>query len=83
MILLARLAVDTAEQGRGLGEAMLVEALARSCEAAGMIGARAVLVHAKNDEARAFYARYGFEPSPTDPLHLMLLMKDARKTLEG
>ena len=61
VILLARLAVDTAEQGRGLGEAMLVEALARSCEAAGMIGARAVLVHAKNDEARAFYARYGFE----------------------
>lgn len=83
VILLVRLAVDAAEQGRRLGEAMLVDALARSCEAAETIGARAILVHAKDDEARAFYARYAFEQSPTDPLHLMLLMKDVRKTLEG
>jgi GNAT superfamily N-acetyltransferase len=81
VILLARLAVDEREQGKRLGEAMLLEALARSAEAAETIGARAVLVHAKDDEARSFYRHYGFEPSPTDPLHLMLLMKDIRRSL--
>jgi hypothetical protein len=39
------------------------------------------LVHAKDDRARAFYLRRGFEPSPTHPLHLVMLMKDIRKTL--
>ena len=65
----------------GLGAAMLVEALARSAAAADVIGARAVLVHTVDERARAFYERYGFEPSPTDPLHLVMLMKDIRKTL--
>ena len=46
------------------------------------IGARAVLVHAKDDDARNFYQRYDFEPSPTDPLHLFLLMKDLRVALK-
>ena len=81
VILLARLAVDTSEQGQHLGEAMLIEALAKSAAAADAIGARAVLVHAKDASARGFYERYGFEESPTDPLHLMLLIKDVRKTL--
>lgn len=81
VILLARLAVDVSEQGHGLGEAMLVEALARSSAAADVIGARAVLVHAVDERARAFYLQFGFEPSPTDPLHFVLLMKDIRKTL--
>jgi GNAT superfamily N-acetyltransferase len=82
-ILLGRLAVDRGVQGRGFGEALLVEALARAAGAADMIGARAVLVHAASDRARSFYLRYGFEPSPTDPLHLILLMKDIRKTLRA
>lgn len=82
VVLLARLAVDVSEQGRGLGEAMLVDALARSVSAADVIGARAVLVHAKGERARSFYARYGFESSPTDPLHLVLLMKDVRRNLK-
>jgi predicted N-acetyltransferase YhbS len=81
VILLARLAVDVSEQGRGLGETLLVEALRRSAAAADIIGARAVIVHAKDRQARSFYERYGFERSPTNPLHLMLLMKDVRKSL--
>jgi hypothetical protein len=60
---------------------MLVQALARSADAASLIGVRAVLVHAKDATARGFYVRYGLEPSPTHPLHLLLLMKDIRKTL--
>jgi GNAT superfamily N-acetyltransferase len=81
VILLARLAVDLRGQGRGLGEAMLVDALRRCVAAADVIGARAVIVHAKDAQARSFYARYGFEPSPTNPLHLLLLVKDVRKSL--
>jgi predicted N-acetyltransferase YhbS len=81
VIVLARLAVDLAEQGRHLGEHMLVQALGRSAEAASLIGVRAVLVHAQDVATRGFYERYGFEPSPTHPLHLVLLMKDVRKTL--
>ena len=83
VILLARLAVDASEQGQGLGETMLLDALAKCAGAAGAIGARAVLVHAKDDRARAFYERYGFEPSPTHPLHLIMLMKDVRKSLSS
>jgi len=81
VIVLARLAVDLTEQGHGLGEQMLLQALARSAEAASLIGVRAVLVHAKDEAATGFYERYGFEPSPTHPLHLLLSMKDIRKTL--
>jgi GNAT superfamily N-acetyltransferase len=81
VVLLARLAVDLHEQGRGLGEAMLVDALRRCAQAADTIGARAVLVHAKDERARGFYVRYGFEPSPTNPLHLVVLMKDVRVSL--
>ena len=81
VIVLARLAVDLTEQGQGLGEQMLVQALARSADVASLIGVRAVLVHAKDATARGFYERYGFEPSPTHPLHLLLLMKDIRTSL--
>jgi GNAT superfamily N-acetyltransferase len=81
-VLLARLAVDLQHQGRGVGRSLLQDALGRALAAAEAIGARAVLVHAKDDEARAWYERYGFAPSPTDPLHLLLLMKDIRATLE-
>ena len=83
VVVLARLAVDRAEQGHGLGEHMLLQALARAAEAASLIGARVVLVHAKDDCARAFYLRCGFGPSPTHSLHLIMLMKDIRKTLGG
>jgi epoxyqueuosine reductase len=80
-ILLRRLAVDTPEQGHGLGEAVLVEALSRCLQAADTMFARAVLAYAPTARARAFYERYGFETSPTDPKHLVVRMKDIRKSL--
>lgn len=81
VILLARLAVDRREHGNGLGKALLKDALIRAAGAATAIGARAVLVHAKDEEARTFYEHFDFEPSPTDPLHLFLLMKDLQRTV--
>ena len=81
VILLSRLAVDRKEQGVGLGRHLLRDAILRSVEAAEVIGVRALLVHALHDEARTFYTRFDFEPSPTDPLHLLLLIKDARALL--
>jgi len=60
---------------------MLLDALRRALPGAEVIGGRAVLVHAKDDDARQFYLRHGFEPSPTDPLHMLMLMKDIRHTL--
>jgi GNAT superfamily N-acetyltransferase len=80
VILLARLAVDISEQGKGIGAHMLLDALRRAVEGAEVIGGRAVLVHAKDEEARAFYLQFGFEASPTDDLHLLILVKDLRKT---
>lgn len=81
VILLSRLAVDRQEQGSGLGQNLLRDAILRAVEASEIIGVRALLVHALHDKARAFYSHFDFEPSPTDPLHLLLLMKDARSLL--
>ncbi len=82
VILLSRLAVDRAEQGHGLGAHLLRDAITRSVAAADLIGIRAVLVHALHNQARAFYTHFDFEPSATDPLHLLLLIKDARAALD-
>lgn len=76
-ILLSRLAVDRKEQGHGLDKNLLRDAILRSAGASEIIGVRA-LVHALDDTARALYAHFDFIPSPTDPLHLLLLIKDAR-----
>lgn len=78
VMLLARLAIDRSEQKKGLGRALLKDALLRTGQAADIAGIRALLVHAKDDEARAWYEAFDFEPSPTDPYHLFLLMKDLR-----
>ena len=78
VILLSRLAVDRKAQNCGLGKNLLRDAILRSVEASEIIGVRALLVHALHDNARAFYAHFDFERSTTDPLHLLLLMKDAR-----
>jgi GNAT superfamily N-acetyltransferase len=80
-ILLSRLAIDLKEQGRGLGKHLLRDAIGRCVQVADTIGVRAMLVHALHDDARAFYSYFEFEPSPTDPLHLLLLIKDARALL--
>jgi predicted N-acetyltransferase YhbS len=80
-ILIGRLAVDSDHQGSQLGRSLTQDALLKSATAADSIGARAVIVHAISDRAVHFYERFGFEPSPTDPRHLILLMKDLRKLL--
>lgn len=82
VILLAKLAVDKDEKGTGLGKALLKDALARIARAADIVGARAVLVHVIDEQARKFYEHFDFEPSPIHELQLMLLMKDLRKALE-
>ncbi len=80
-VLLARLAVDRRPQGAGLGTCLLQDAMLRCLQAADAVGIRVLLVHAK-EEAREWYLRYGVEPSPTDELHLLLLMKDLRAFVE-
>jgi GNAT superfamily N-acetyltransferase len=81
VILVARLGLDRSMQGTGLGGDLLKDALARCAGAASDIGGRAVLVHAKVDEAAAFYRRYGFEALPENPRHLYILMKDLRASI--
>jgi GNAT superfamily N-acetyltransferase len=76
VILLARLAVDSIEQGGGLGAALLKDALIRTMQAAEIAGLRGVLVHAKDDSAKRFYEKFGFEPSPIDAYHLFLRLSD-------
>ena len=77
-LLLTRLAVDRKEQGNNLGASLLQDAIRRSVAAADIVGIRVVLVHALTERARDFYVHAGFDDSPTDPLHLYLLLKDAR-----
>jgi GNAT superfamily N-acetyltransferase len=82
VILLTRLGVDVDEQGRGLGKALVKDALQRVATASGDIGIRALLIHAETEEARTFYLHIAeFEASPTDPVHLFLLMKDLKATV--
>ncbi len=83
VILMARFALDLSEQGKGYGKLLFRDALLRALAGAEAIGGRAFLVHAKDEEARAFYARFGMEASPTNPLHLFLLFKDIRKSLDA
>lgn len=75
-VLLGRLAVDAENQGLGLAAAILKHFVLKSIEVAEVTGVRLPLVHAKDDTARRFYLRYGFEPSPVDDMTLMLLVKD-------
>jgi predicted N-acetyltransferase YhbS len=81
VILLARLAVDVSEKGKGLGAGLLKDALLRTLQAAEIAGLRAMLVHAKDDAAKTFYQKYGFVLSPTDEYHLLLKLSDIRASL--
>lgn len=78
VILLARMAVTKPHLGSGLklGAVLLRDAFLKTLNASKGIGVRALLVHAKDDEAASFYRYFGFETSPTHPLHLMILVKD-------
>ncbi len=78
-ILLARFATDQSVQGKGLGSALMKDIFLRSIIVADEIGSRALLVHAKNEAAKTWYSRWDFEESPTDDLHLWMLIKDIRK----
>ena len=81
VMILARLAVDRGHQGHGLGRALLKDALLRTAQAADIAGIRCLLVHAKDDAARRWYPSWDFESSPSDPHHLVLMLKDLRKLL--
>jgi len=78
VMILTRLAVDLQHQGAGLGKALLRDALLRTAQAADFAGIRALLVHGKDEAARNWYLNWEFDPSPSDPLHLYLLMKDIK-----
>lgn len=82
VVIITRLGADRLAQGTGLGRALFVDALRRVAAASEVIGVRAFLIHCESDAAREFYLRLAkFDPSPTDPMHLLLLMKDLRRAL--
>lgn len=80
-LLISRFAVDVSQQGHGLGRQLLRDALVRVVKVADDVGVRALHVHAKNPQARAFYASVGFTPSPVDDAHLQLPIKTIRASL--
>ena len=83
IMLLARLAIDHRWQRQGVGKALLKDAMLRTLQAADIAGIRAFAVHAKEGEARRFYLKFDFVPSPSDPMHLFVLLKDVRRIISG
>lgn len=81
IMLVGRLGVDKDQSGKGLGKGLLVDALRRTVQVADIASLRAVLVHAKDEPAQAFYEHFGFTPFPTKPLTLYVLLKDVRKMM--
>ena len=81
VILLARMAVDQSAQGKRLGEGLLIDALQRSLDLSGSLGAHAVAVDALDDSAVAFYVKYGFAPLLDSPQHLFLPVATIEKVL--
>jgi GNAT superfamily N-acetyltransferase len=76
--ILGRLAVDKSFQGKGLGVALLQDAVLRTAQAGGILGIRGLLVHALSMEAKTFYEHHGFVASPTQPMTLILSLKGHR-----
>ncbi|HWG19193.1 MAG TPA: GNAT family N-acetyltransferase [Terracidiphilus sp.] len=83
MMLLARLAVHKDWQRKGVGRALLKDAVLRTLQAADIAGIRALAVHAKDEQARRYYEQFDFVASPADSLHLVVLLKDIRKRIGG
>jgi GNAT superfamily N-acetyltransferase len=83
IMLLARLAVALSSQGQGVGKGLLRDAMQRTIQAADIAGIRAFAVHAKDEDAKRFYEKFDFIPSPTDPMHLFVLLKDVRRIILG
>jgi GNAT superfamily N-acetyltransferase len=82
VVVLGRVAIARSHQGQGLGRALFQDAARRVMHAADAIGIRALLVHALSEEAKAFYLRLGLDPSPLDPMTLMVTLADLRAALE-
>ena len=81
VMVLGRLAVDREQQGRGLGSALLKDALLRTLNAASIAGIRAVLLHSMSDDTKRFYENAGFSASPVDPMTMMIALADVGKAL--
>ncbi|MGH8548156.1 MAG: GNAT family N-acetyltransferase [Methylococcales bacterium] len=82
VVVLGRLAVDRGYQGGGLGRALVGDAGLRVIQAADIIGIRGLIVHALSAEAKAFYRQAGFEPSPLDPMTLLITIADLKGCLQ-
>ena len=80
-VLIGRLAVDRDWHGRGIGGDLLRDAVLRIVAAAETVGVRAILVHAASMNAKTFYERHGFRPSPLDPMTLMVTVEEARRMM--
>ena len=81
LMLIARLAVSKSWQGKGVGAGLLKDAMQRTVQAADIAGIRALAAHAKNEHVRTFYEHFGLIPSPSDPLHLFVLIKDMKQMM--
>ncbi len=80
--LIARLAIDQPAQGAGLGRSLLLDSLQRIDHASRSVAMRAVLAHALDEEAAAFYARFGFKPASAEPLTLMVPLEAVRHVFD-
>ncbi|MDR6982843.1 putative N-acetyltransferase YhbS [Rheinheimera pacifica] len=78
VLVLARLAVDTRAQGMKVGAGLLQDAVQRAVNVSQNTGVRALLVHALHEQGKGFYEYYGFQPSPVNPMVLMLRLSNAR-----
>ena len=81
VVVLGRLAVDHSQHGKGFGRALVQDAGRRVIQAADTIGIRGMLVHALSTNAKTFYERIGFEPSPLDPMTLMVTLANLKASL--
>lgn len=81
VVVLARLAVDKDWQGKGIGRALFRDAARRVAHAADSIGIRGIVVHAISENAKSFYLALGFDPSPLEPMMLMVTLADIRAVL--
>ena len=77
VMVIGRLAIDRSWQGKGLGHALLKDAILRTLQASEIAGIRAILVHAISENAKLFYEKCGFTASPIDEMTLMIRIKDA------
>lgn len=83
VMVIGRLAIDQSMQGQSIGASLLRDAILRTIQASEIAGIRAILVHAISDRARRFYEKWGFIPSPVDPMTLMISLAEARKAFAG